>query len=60
MPTAFARHPAGRPATPLRRALEQRPARAARGPLARWYKAVAGTAQAGKRRLLVPGAGGVV
>jgi len=53
-------HAQGRQAAPLRLALEQRPALAARGPRARWCRAVAGTAQAGKRRLHVPGGAGVV
>jgi len=45
----------GRQAAPRRLALEQRPALASRGSLARWCGSVAGTAQAGARRLLVPG-----
>lgn len=48
-----------RPA-PHRLALEPLPALAARGPRARWCGAGAGTAQAGARRLLVPGAGRLV
>ena len=50
----------GRPAAPLRIALEQLPARAARGPLARWCGAVAGTAQAGEQRGRGPDGAGVV
>ena len=42
-------------AAPRQVALEQRPALAPRGPRARWCGSVAGTAQAGARRLLVPG-----
>lgn len=53
-------HAQGHQAAPLRRALAPLPALASRGPLARWCGSVAGTAQAGQRRLLVPGAGGVV
>ena len=44
-------HAQGRQAAPLRIALKQLPALAARRPLARWGGAVAGTAQAGARRL---------